>query len=135
VEAIATAENIVNLDGGKRAAVPVDRVVMYVGSGTPADWPAISGAVTGALFTSSTGEGLFSKDADWDLVGGSEDGGGSVDLDGYATEDYADQGDTATLESANAYADGLAAAALTAEQVQALIDAAKPTTYAELAGA
>lgn len=102
VEAIATAENLVNLDSGRRAAVPVDRVVMYVGSGTPADWPAVSGAVTGALFTSSSGEGLFSKDDDWDLVGGSEDGSG----------------------------DGL-----TTAQVQALIDASKPTTYAELAGA
>ena len=205
--------NLIDLDASriKRSVVPVDRVVMYVGEGTPTQWPAISGAVTGALFTSSTGEGLFSKDADWDLVGAgdvpeglateeyaddaAEDAlkaakaytdekiaegiEGDISLDGYATSLEVSEGDAKTLESANTYTDEAVGKivipeipplpdelvyeddledfatkeyvddavgaidipeipevgdALTTEQVQELIDASKPNTYAELEG-
>jgi len=54
-----------------RESVPTDRVVMYVGTGTPADWP-ITDAAVGSLFTSTDGAGLWHKDSDWDLVGGSD---------------------------------------------------------------
>ncbi len=63
-----------NTGGGFQLGRELDtnKVVMYLGDGTPADWDAISSAATGALFTSTTGHGLWSKDEDWDLVGGSD---------------------------------------------------------------
>ena len=97
--------NLVDLDLGRKAAkrqgrnvfeVPTDKVVMYVGQGTPGDWDDIADAKTGSLFTSSSGEGLWNKDSDWDLVGGSEeintdDFLTADDLDGLATEEYVDE--------------------------------------------
>ena len=56
-------DNIINLDGGTRDAPPTDRIVMYVGSDNPSNWDTINEAIVGALFTSSSGEGLWIKEA------------------------------------------------------------------------
>lgn len=63
IEAIDTPDNIVNLDGSTRDAPPTDRIVMYVGNGNPSNWDVINGAKIGALFTSSSGEGLWIKES------------------------------------------------------------------------
>lgn len=64
IDAISTPDNIVNLDeGGTRDVPPTDRIVMYVGAGDPSNWATINEAKVGALFTSSSGEGLWIKEA------------------------------------------------------------------------
>ena len=64
IDAISTPDNIVNLDdGGTRDVPPTDRIVMYVGSGEPSNWNTINEAIVGALFTSSSGDGLWIKEA------------------------------------------------------------------------
>ena len=64
IDAISTPDNIVNLDDdGTRDVPPTDRIVMYVGSGEPSNWATINEAMIGALFTSSSGEGLWIKEA------------------------------------------------------------------------
>jgi len=56
-----------------RGAVPTDRVVMYVGTGTPSDWIEVSSATSGALFTSTTDDGFWTKNSDgWSLTAAGE---------------------------------------------------------------
>lgn len=63
IEAIEAPDNIVNLDGNlTRDSIPTDRIVMYVGTNKPSYWAAIAEASVGALFTSSSGEGLWIKE-------------------------------------------------------------------------
>lgn len=82
---------------GEEIALPLGKVVMYVGNGLPSDWPEITNAKVGSLFTSTTGDGFFFRDNDgWDLVGGSEsintdDFLTADDLDGLATEEYVNE--------------------------------------------
>jgi len=109
---------------GEEVVLPLGKVVMYVGLGTPSDWPEIENAKTGSLFTSTTGDGFFFRDNDgWGIVGGSDDAPElpddlvtQEDLEGLATEEYVDdanadtlayvdKGDEETLTQANAYTD------------------------------
>ena len=128
VEFSSDAGNLVDLDKNRKAlrkpkdgeevVLPLDKVVMYVGLGTPADYPEITDAKTGSLFTSTSGDGFFFKDADaWGLVGGSDEAPElpddlvtQDDLEGLATEEYVDDANADTLEYVdNADADTLKA--------------------------
>ena len=108
VEFSSNAGNLVELNpvrkalrkpkDGEEVVLPLGRVVMYVGNGLPSDWPEITNAKIGSLFTSTTGDGFFFRDNDgWGIVGGSDDAPElpddlvtQEDLEGLATEEYVD---------------------------------------------